>query len=272
MNSRFVPLLGFLLSFLIAGVAQQDPQKAAREELDLGVSYYRNANYEEAIRHFNQAVRLAPELTAAHLYLATAYAQQFVPGLDTPENVTLATKALHEYSEVLRRNPAEMNALKSVAYLNLQLQNFDKAKESFKKVVGLDPNDAESFYWIGVADWSLASHDILAAKARFDPEEEDALLFSENCMDVRTATLATLDDGIAMLMKAISLRKDYDGAMTYLNLLYRLRADVECGNEEAYAADVKKANEWSDQATSAKKKKAEAAKSDQDGATDGPPR
>jgi hypothetical protein len=63
--------------------------------------------------------------------------------------------------------------------------------------------------------------------------------------------------------------------MVYLNLLYRLRADMECGNKEAHAADLKKSNEWADMAMAARKKKADAAaaaaeKSGQ-GSTDTPP-
>jgi hypothetical protein len=68
-----------------------------------------------------------------------------------------------------------------------------------------------------------------------------------------------LNDGMVMLIKAVSLREDYDDVMVYLNLLYRLRADVQCGNKEAHAADIKKANEWTDMAMAARKKKADAA-------------
>jgi hypothetical protein len=35
-----------------------------------------------------------------------------------------------------------------------------------------------------------------------------------------------VDDGIASLKKAIELKPDYDDAMTYLNLLYRRKADM----------------------------------------------
>ena len=35
-----------------------------------------------------------------------------------------------------------------------------------------------------------------------------------------------------MLNKAISLRKDYVDAMTYMDVLYRLRAEVECGSKK----------------------------------------
>ena len=41
---------------------------------------YKNAKYEEAIDHFQQAVALDPSLINAKMYLATAFAQQYIPG------------------------------------------------------------------------------------------------------------------------------------------------------------------------------------------------
>jgi hypothetical protein len=61
------------------------------------------------------------------------------------------------------------------------------------------------------------------------------------------------------LNKALSLRQDYDDAMAYMNLLYRRKADTECGDPQAAAEDVKTANDWSDKAMAARKKKAEEA-------------
>ena len=52
----------------------------ARDQLNKGVKAYRNANYEEAIEKFKNAVEFDPDLKVAKLYLATAYAQQYVPG------------------------------------------------------------------------------------------------------------------------------------------------------------------------------------------------
>ena len=48
-----------------------------------------------------------------------------------------------------------------------------------------------------------------------------------------------IDSGIAMLNKAISLRKDYVDAMTYMDMLYRLRAELECGSKKNFKADIK---------------------------------
>ena len=58
----------------------------ARDQLNKGVQSYKNAKYEEAIEHFKNAVALDPSLINARLYLATAYAQQYIPGADSPEN------------------------------------------------------------------------------------------------------------------------------------------------------------------------------------------
>jgi tetratricopeptide (TPR) repeat protein len=58
----------------------------ARDQLNKGVLAYKNAKYEEAINHFQQAVSLDPTLLNARLYLATAFAQQYIPGADAPEN------------------------------------------------------------------------------------------------------------------------------------------------------------------------------------------
>jgi tetratricopeptide (TPR) repeat protein len=269
-------LLSFILAFFLsAGVAQDDPKVAARTELNAGVQAFRQADYEEAVSHFEQAVALQPEDVTAHLYLATTYAQTFVPGVDTPENVVWATKALNEYREVLRRKPSDMISLKGIGFLELQLKNFDQAKESYQRAIAADRNDPELFYSAGVIDWSIAYRAIAAEKAKLPAKSQDSLFLSSVCADARMAVQAHVNDGLAMLTKAVSLREDYDDAMAYLNLLYRLRADVQCGNKEAHTADLKKANEWTDMAMAARKKKAEAAaaaaeKSGQ-GSTDAPP-
>ncbi len=50
--------------------------------------------------------------------------------------------------------------------------------------------------------------------------------------------------------------------MTYMNMLYVLRADLECGSKKNFKADIKQSNEWSDRAAATRKKQAEAAEKD----------
>jgi hypothetical protein len=58
-----------------------------------------------------------------------------------------------------------------------------------------------------------------------------------------------------MLAKALELRPDYDDAMAYMNLLYRERAEIQCGDPPSRAADLKAADHWVDLTMSTKKAK-----------------
>ena len=262
MVSRSLFIAGLLFCLAIAGVAQDEAKVSARTAVNEGVQAFRQAHYEDAIERFEQAVTLDPDFVLARMYLAATYLQVFEPGVDTPDNVIWATKALDQYSEILRGNPSDVESLKAVAYLKLQLNNFDAARQAYAKAIALDPNNPELLYAAGVANWSMADREITAEKEKVDAESDYSLILSEACTDVRAKSLATVDGGIAMLNKAISLRKDYVDAMMYMEMLYRLRADLECENKEAYHADMKQSEEWSDRAAAARKKQAEAAQKD----------
>jgi tetratricopeptide (TPR) repeat protein len=259
MISRFLLMSSLLLCLAVAGMAQDEAKVSARNAVNEGVQAFRQAHYEDAIERFEQAVALDPEFVQARMFLAATYLQVFEPGVDTPDNVILATKALDQYSEILQSNPNDVESLKGVAYLKLQLNNFDAARQAYAKAIALDPYDPELLYAAAVADWSMADREITAEKAKLDAESDYSLILSEGCPDVRAKSLATVDSGIAMLNKALSLRKDYVDAMAYMNALYRLRADLECGNKKSYNADIKQSDEWSDRAAAARKKQVEAA-------------
>ena len=74
----------------------------ARDHLNKGVQAYKNSKFEDAIGHFQKAVALDPSLVNARLYLATAYAQQYIPGADTPDNNKYAEQAIDSYKQVLQ--------------------------------------------------------------------------------------------------------------------------------------------------------------------------
>ncbi len=96
----------------------------ARDHLNKGVQAYKNSKFEQAIDHFQQAVALDPTLINARLYLATAYAQQYIPGADTPDNNRFGEQAIDTYKQVLQSDPKNINSIKGIAYLYLQMKKF----------------------------------------------------------------------------------------------------------------------------------------------------
>src|SRR5688500_11574838 len=77
----------------------------ARDNLNKGVQAFTEAHYENAINYFKEAVRLDPELTNAEIYLATAYAQMFIPGAGSEENQKYAEMAEMTFQRILTRDP-----------------------------------------------------------------------------------------------------------------------------------------------------------------------
>ncbi len=234
----------------------------ARDQLNKGVQAYKNARYEEAIDHFKTAVDLDGSLTNARLYLATAYAQQYVPGLDSPENNRNAEMAIQAFQKILDSNPnreQQIHSLKGIASLYFNMKKFDQAAEYHRKVIALDPNDPETYYSIAVIDWTEAYQEDQKARAGIGLRPDAHLKDKKVCAQLRTMNAQKVEDGISDLQKAIQLRPDYDDAMAYINLLYRQRAEYECDDPAAYDADIKTANEWVDKTIATKKAKAEKA-------------
>ncbi len=229
----------------------------ARDQLNKGVQSYKSAKYEEAIDHFQKAVSLDPGLINARLYLATAYAQQYIPGADTEDNNRMGQQAIDQYKAVLERDPKNVNSVKGIAYLYLQMKKFEDAKQYYRKASELDPNDPEAYYSIGVIDWTQSYQPRMEERSKLGLKPEEPLKDKKVCNALRQKVQEIIQDGISMLEKALQLRPDYDDAMAYMNLLYRERADLQCDNPAARAADLKTADEWVDKTMAVKKAKAE---------------
>ena len=241
----------------------------ARDLLNKGVAAYKNAQYDAAIEDFKQAKDLDPGLMNARLYLATAYASQYIPGAPSEQNVRLGTQAVNEFKEVLQLDPNNLSALDGIGSILFQMagtpydpKKFEESKSYHQKHIELKPNDPEPYYWIGVIDWTLAFRGNGELRAAYNREHVNKQVRDDDPLPpaVRAEYVskygALVDEGIAYLQKSIQLRPDYDDAMAYLNLLYRRKADmVESADERANLK--KQADELIDKVKEIKQKRAE---------------
>jgi len=236
----------------------------ARDQLNKGVKAYKDNHYEQAITHFQEAVRLDPSLINARMYLATAFVSQYIPGVDSPDNLRTAQQAIDEYQKVIDSNPSreqKVNSAKGVAYLYLNMKKWDDAKKYYRMASEADPNDPEPYYSVGVIDWTACYQPRMEERAKLGMKPDEHLSAKNKeqkkvCDELREKNTPTIQEGIDNLNKAISLRPDYDDAMAYMNLMYRERADVECEDEAARSDDLKTADSWVDKAMQAKQVRA----------------
>lgn len=221
-----------------AVAGQSDSKTQAQDALNQGIHAFEQRQFGEAIRDFTRATQLDPSLLSAHLYLAATYAGKYIPGATGEENLRVGRQAAAEYKTALALDPENLDAMDGLGLILFQSAGspfqpkmMEESKAQYLRHMQLKPGDAEPYYWVGVIDWTVAyraageerkkySQTIGVRLADADPLPESVR------MEYARENGAMIDEGIASLKKAIEIRPDYDDAMAYLNLLYRLKAET----------------------------------------------
>ena len=260
----------FFAALLILVAATSGCSKLqARDKLNKGVAAFKNAQYDTAIEFFKQSKELDPGLMNARLYLATAYASQYIPGAPSDQNIALGTAAVNEFKDVLSIDANNLSAIDGIGSILFQMagtpydpKKFEESKSYHQKHIDLKPNDPEPYYWIGVIDWTLAFRGNGELRADYNKNNIKKQVRDDDPLPpaVRAVYVEKygpmVEEGITNLQKAIQIKSDYDDAMAYLNLLYRRKADmVESADERASLK--KQADELIDKVKEIKQRRAE---------------
>jgi len=149
--------------------------------------------------------------------------------------------AIQTFENVLKRDQSNVNAIAGLAsiYYNLgqeDTKQLQKSKEYYMKYAQLDSTNPIPYYTIGVLDWLV--------------------VYDKNNTYSTDDQLKVIDEGLQNIDKALALNPDYDDAMTYKNLLYRLKAD-RAVNEAEKKKLIDQADEWFNKGLETRKKNAE---------------
>ena len=222
----------------------------ARDNLNKGVQAFKASKFDLAIDHFKKAIELDPELRDAELYLATGYAQQFLPHSPSEENQKIADLAVQTFQKVLDKDPGNKTALAGIASIYQNNDQYDKAREAYMKNAQVDPQNHIPYYAVGSVDWIIVHN----TESKLSPEEKGTLI----------------EEGIQYLDKAMAINPDYEDTLWYQNLLLREKALIldnkikETKDKSAQKQMMSesealkaKADEWSNRALDVRKKNAE---------------
>jgi len=252
---------------LAAGLSGCNKLKA-RDLLNKGVAAFKEGQYDRAVDQFQKAKEADPDLMNARLYLATAYATQYIPGAPSDQNKKLGEQAVAEFKEVLEKDPKNLNAIDGIGSILFQMagtpykpEMFEESKKYHQKHIDTKPEDPEPYYWIGVIDWTLSFRGNGELRKTYNEKnlkkqvKETDPLPSSVRGEYASKYGTMIDEGITSLKKAIDLRPDYDDAMAYLNLLDRRKADA-VDSEAERSALLKEADDLVDKVKEVKQKRA----------------
>jgi tetratricopeptide (TPR) repeat protein len=231
-------ILALGLLVLLASFSVSCAKLQARDNLNKGIKAFKEGHFERAVDFFKTASELDPELTNAELYLATAYAQQFIPGAPSEENQKFADNAIATFEKVLEKDPKNTSAVAGIAGLYQSQLKFQQAREYYKKHTEIEPTNAVPFYAIGSIDWYI--------------------VYDKNAPPPLEEQPAIVEEGLQYLDKALAINPDYDDAMTYKNLLLREKARLTQSEEEKKQL-IAEADEWFNKALATRAKNAEKA-------------
>ena len=253
---------------MVAGISGCGKLRA-RDLLNKGVASFKEAQFDKAVEDFKQAKELDPDLINARLYLATAYASQYIPGAPSDENMRHGQEAIAEYKGVLEKDANNLSAIDGLASILYQMagqpfdpKKFEESKSYHERHIALKPQDPQPYYSVGVIDWAVAYRGNTEMRADYNKAhiknqvKDTEPLPADLRKDYAAKYGPRVDDGIKALQTAIQLKPDYDDAMTYLNLLYRRKADMVESSAERDTL-TKQADDLLDKVKEIKQKRAE---------------
>jgi tetratricopeptide (TPR) repeat protein len=220
------PALVFTLLMVAVVGASGCTKLRARDQLNKGVANFREGHYDAAIENFKQSKELDPDLLNARVYLATAYAAQYIPGAPSDENVRVGEQAVAEFQDVLTQdasNIAAIDGLGSILFnmagTPFQPERYEESKKYHLQHISLSPNDAEPYYWVGVINWTLARRANDELRQVYNVENPRRQIKDLDPLPDKLRTQFTeeqgdmVDEAMQMLDKAVQVRPEYADAI-----------------------------------------------------------
>jgi tetratricopeptide (TPR) repeat protein len=240
-------------------------------ELGKGIVAYNSGKLDEALRHFKDAASLNPKDPVAKIWIGEVLTRKVTPGVDSPENLKTAQQAISLYQEVISEtlirgteplpwieseHTVKVEVMKRIALIDISINKPEESKTWQKRVLDLKPKDSEAGFAVGVIDWMQAHQNALTAlKAAGikDDGQGNAKAPVKVMETIKSQNEALVEEGLKYLSQAAESHSKNAEAMTYLDLTYRRKADLDYSNETARLDDVAKANEWAHKAIETRK-------------------
>jgi len=252
MDFRVLTQACFLAVSILSAAAQQPAANPrATAELDQGIALYQKGHYRDATRHLRKSLQQDPESVQARLYLAKALSEQFDEWEQTTKSSAFAGEARTQFEEVLKRQPASLDAIRGLASLAERRQQTQDARSYYQKAVAIAPKESAGYTGLGKLGY-FAVQDKLAETPGF--YQAVSQIDHPLCISLRGGNLPTLDESIGLLKKAYALNDADATAATFLGVAYNTRANLECGDTRARDEDRKQGASWMEKAMKAQQK------------------
>ena len=254
--------LGLALLLALAGCGGgPGPVERLRARLDLkeGNMSYLRGDYKLAIAHYDDALRHAPDLAAAHLNRAYGLVALFRAAEAPDERKQLAAQAVESFKKYLgvvearakspgASSPDRDRIEQHILTLYLDSQQQDLAVQFLQQRLRRNPYDVQALQLLSSIEADKGdlrkALEYQHARLEIEPKSPEAWYalgvfawqtsYRQRAMDPAQRD-SLLDDGLRAIRRALELRPDYFEALSYANLLYRQKAQYTAREEDRKA-------------------------------------
>jgi len=163
------------------------------------------------------------------------------------------TAAAH-FQSVLAHDSTNRQALQGMMMLSVSTKQYDDARSWALKMISAHPRETAGYYTLGFVDWVTIYPAVQQARLTLGIQPQDRNYISDATVreSLRKQYLPSLEDGFRMLQIALQIDPQYSDAMAYMNLLFRLKANLMETPAESDAA-IAQADGWVQKAIAARK-------------------
>jgi tetratricopeptide (TPR) repeat protein len=111
-----------------------------------GNHHFADGLYRKAIEEYEQALSLNPDLGDIYRYVGESYKNLYRPGIDTPENMEKAEKALDALKKAYELFPTNKEVIYSLGDMYDKLRDFDEAERLYLRILDMEPGNMDNYY------------------------------------------------------------------------------------------------------------------------------
>ena len=276
-QSRTTLLLLVLLAVATSAGCGAVNSIRAKNQLNEGARAYKQGKFAEAQAHFEESMRLNPEQRNARFFIARSIHAQYRPGVEAPENVEKARRAIAAYKEVLKADQSNDEAYNAVIYLFGQLKDEQQARQwlTTRAEMGSIPEikRSQAYTLMASKEWNC-SYTITEQKDNKQTVMKDGKAIIQYKKPKEQAdfdkAMKCVNDGMALAERAVSLDSGSEQGWSYkTNLLLEhvKLAEMEGNNDkkaeyQKQAAAAQQRTSQLSEENQRKKDEAEKAKAD----------
>lgn len=169
----------------------ESDRQRARDFVTQGKELYLDDQDEEAVKAFQEAVKLDPDLPEAHFRLGLAY-----EALDKREESEREyKKAVETYKKYLEDHPDDSEAHYDLGQTYAGLGQYSDAIREYRQATKLKEDDADIYYDLGIAHTKLAQYDAAAAAFSKSLELDPDNYRAQDGLDEAKAGIKRIRDG-----------------------------------------------------------------------------